>query len=655
MTSTTALLGYAQPWVAHPGETVEFKVSSNGPRTCDLTIFRIVCADIDPNGPGAEFEKQSWGEASALSVHHQVTDAGSYVTARLAPDLDPADGVDLALLIFPTLRTGTLQVLFSFGALSLHISPDGRLGAIAGDTSVILDTPIELRQWHRVHLCIDAGRLSLTAEHTRPRPDVPARQRAHASVSDFDWPDADTPLLFAAEPHDSSSRGTTRHHYNGKIEAPRLATAKGDLLAAWNFARDQGAARVYDLGPHGCTLDLHNTPMRGATGHLWNGSAEHWNLNEAHYAAIHFHDDDTTDCRWETTCSVGVPADARPGFYMARLTADGVESDISFFVSVETGKPRSKILFLVPTATYQAYANTHIKFDSANTENLYEAPMALSEDELYLNIHRELGLSLYDTHSDDSGVIFAGTRRPMLNTRPGLYTFNYVNDTHIVKGSVSEVYAWAADCCGEAGPRRCPPDHADEMEPSQIAVQVLRGDAAIAAQETLQLAVAAIDRLNVEGIPDPLSGRKVQGFVANAHGRSAGRIAAMTVRNQNDVGIQNRFEHRLQGLGVDRRKNLADGCAAAIGGDQDRHLFIRQAALAGLAATLARLAIQSARSLVALKHVSLVNFDNALEFRPILACGLQETVPPAEGRIDAKSASTGRFPYRLALGQRHAE
>ena len=89
-------------------------------------------------------------------------------------------------------------------------------------------------------------------------------------------------------------------------------------------------------------------------------------------------------------------------------------------------------------------------------------------------------------------------------------------------GSVSEVYAWAADCCGEAGPRRCPPDHADEMEPSQIAVQVLRGDAAIAAQETLQLAVAAIDRLNVEGIPDPLSGRKVQGFVANAHGRSAG-------------------------------------------------------------------------------------------------------------------------------------
>ena len=267
-----------------------------------------------------------------------------------------------------------------------------------------------------------------------------------------------------------------------------------------------------------------------------------------------------------------------------------------------------------------------------------------------------------DVSISGTGVYARQSHQKMLDWWYGGHTLN-VRVKHVkairgeteYEGSVSEVYAWAADCCGEAGPRRCPPDHADEMEPSQIAVQVLRGDAAIAAQETLQLAVAAIDRLNVEGIPDPLSGRKVQGFVANAHGRSAGRIAAMTVRNQNDVGIQNRFEHRLQGLGVDRRKNLADGCAAAIGGDQDRHLFIRQAALAGLAATLARLAIQSARSLVALKHVSLVNFDNALEFRPILACGLQETVPPAEGRIDAKSASTGRFPYRLALGQRHAE
>lgn len=97
------------------------------------------------------------------------------------------------------------------------------------------------------------------------------------------------------------------------------------------------------------------------------------------------------------------------------------------------GRPRSKVLFLASTATYQAYANTHIKFDSVNTENLYETPIALSEDERFLNEHREFGLPLYDTHCDESGVVYAGMRRPMLNARPGPYTFNYVNDKHIVK------------------------------------------------------------------------------------------------------------------------------------------------------------------------------------------------------------------------------
>jgi len=36
------------------------------------------------------------------------------------------------------------------------------------------------------------------------------------------------------------------------------------------------------------------------------------------------------------------------------------------------------------------------------------------------------------------------------------------------------------------------------MEPSQIAVQVLGGDAAPPAQEVLDLAVAAVDRLDVQ-------------------------------------------------------------------------------------------------------------------------------------------------------------
>ena len=142
------------------------------------------------------------------------------------------------------------------------------------------------------------------------------------------------------------------------------------------------------------------------------------------------------------------------------------------------------------------------------------------------------------------------------------------------KSSVSKLYAWAADRSGKAGPRRCLFGHADEMKPVQIPVQILRSDAAIATQEILQLAVATVDRLDVKGIPDPLSGRKLERLVANAHGGSAGPITAFAVGDENDIGVHRRFEDSFQRVRVDRRKNFADRRAAAVGSDQNRNLLM---------------------------------------------------------------------------------
>jgi len=434
MTSTTGLLGYAQPWVVRAGEQVAFKVSSNGPACCDLVILRVICADINPEGPGAEYDELDWGRAQALAVAHQPVSTGSCAVAVSAPEVWTATGLELRVLIFPTLRTAAPQVVFSFGNLTLYVVPEGRLVARAGEAEVGCSGQLDLRQWYDVTLRIGDGRLSLTCDRLRPLQGMADRESVGAALVGEDWPGGASLPMFAAEPDEPfSGRPMTRHHFNGKIEAPRLSDASGRVLAAWDFHTGQGSARVADSGPEGHDLVLRNTPMRGATGHLWNGSVEHWELTPEHYAAIHFHDDDCTDCEWETTWEVTVPEGARSGFHVARLTDERIESDVSFFVSARAGAPTARVLFLVPTATYLAYANTNIKFDSANTENLYEAPTVISEDELYLNLHRELGLSLYDTHGDDSGVIYAGSRRPMLNARPGLYTFNYVNDTHVVK------------------------------------------------------------------------------------------------------------------------------------------------------------------------------------------------------------------------------
>ena len=64
------------------------------------------------------------------------------------------------------------------------------------------------------------------------------------------------------------------------------------------------------------------------------------------------------------------------------------------------------------------------------------------------------------------------------------------------------------------------------MEPPEIAVEVLGGDAAEASQEALDLAVTAVDRLDVQGAADPLAGGTVDALVRDVERRCDGRIAA---------------------------------------------------------------------------------------------------------------------------------
>jgi N,N-dimethylformamidase len=123
-------------------------------------------------------------------------------------------------------------------------------------------------------------------------------------------------------------------HFNGKIEAPCLAAeaiAPADLavllgrprdfplLAAWDFAQDIETAFIPDIGPRGLHGRAVNLPARGVTGHLWAGRSLSWCEAPAHYAAIHFHEDDLSDCGWETDLAWWVPTGLPSGIYAARL------------------------------------------------------------------------------------------------------------------------------------------------------------------------------------------------------------------------------------------------------------------------------------------------------------------------------------------------
>ena len=137
--------------------------------------------------------------------------------------------------------------------------------------------------------------------------------------------------------------------------------------------------------------------------------------------------------------SLTVPAELKSGLYAARLRSGDEEDYIPFVVKPAKGKEK-KLAFLLPTASYMAYANEHMATNAGLIELLSGRLAPLDKNSLFLNEHREYGGSCYDSHSDGSGVCYSSRLRPILNMRPkhmsalggdgsSLWQFNA--DTHI--------------------------------------------------------------------------------------------------------------------------------------------------------------------------------------------------------------------------------
>src|SRR5438105_10179117 len=262
------------------------------------------------------------------------------------------------------------------------------------------------------------------------------------------------------------------HHYNGKIDRPRLARralsrlemerVRGDVIpqelvssmvGVWDFSKDIDSEKISDISPNRLHGETINMPVRGMKGHNWTGEEMCWRHKPEQYGAIHFHDDDLYDSGWEADFELTVPQGLKSGLYAAHIATGHDEDFIPFVVRPPRGTKAADLVFVVPTASYMAYANEHMMTDAPLAEHLTDQVAVMQPTDVFLHEHREYGASCYDSHSDGSGVCYTSRLRPILTMRPkyqswlggkGSSLWQMNADTHIIDWL--EEQGFACDC-----------------------------------------------------------------------------------------------------------------------------------------------------------------------------------------------------------------
>lgn len=464
------IVGYADQVSVARGGTVNFMVSLDGATTFEAQMVRLIHGDLHGAGPGfKEVAVEAVGANGTHAAFKQDTYPGSCIEVDVSAKFDDLASFTAQAMIWPTLPVLEREqaviakwdddkdcgwMLYVTGAGELAFRSK-RAGAEA--SNVVLPGELVTTVWYLASVtCDDVTKTVRLA--TRTIRGTYSSRIVYSAPGESDERAVDTkfaqglpttagiPLFIAAR--NRITLGSGRHvptaHYNGKIDRPRISgralsaeeitraveapeTVPG-VVASWAFESSLMATGVKDITRvwdssvnriHGTT---HNMPVRAMTGYNWDGTEYCYRHAVDQYGAIHFHDDDISDCKWDATTSWTVPDGTRSGVYALHVNAiveDTLEEDyLVFFVRQTTGKRNSKILYIAPTASYLAYANDQFAADAPIVERLSGAVPHMGEMDLARHQHREFGMSCYDVHSDGSGVCYSTWLRPILTVRP---------------------------------------------------------------------------------------------------------------------------------------------------------------------------------------------------------------------------------------------
>ncbi len=447
------ILGYSDRLAVRAGETIGFHVAArDGEIDFEADVVRLGSAVDRTFGPGIEERPLSDSPTFRGRARPERIDRGSRAIVPAHSALADLSSFTAQVEIWPTTPGTREQALLGTydaavrAGFALYLAADGSAGVRLGDgrgTSFEHSTgvPLRAREWARISAVWDAPSATLRILQTPFAAGAGARAISHGVdervvLRPVEHGSLACPLVFAAWRSGEDARGPIHAaHYDGKLEAPRLAReALGDdeleaiaspvpppailsrLVGAWDLGSEPASRRLFDLSPNKLHATLENLPLRAVTGRRWDARVHDFREAPADYAAVHFHADDLYDAGWPQAFELDVPRDWRSGLYAVRIRVGGTTVDhLPFFVTPPRGETRAPLAWLAPTATYLAYANLL-------PPHTYAAVLAGRGGEFdaeLLAAESEFGGGCYHSHADGSGIHHSSCLRPLLSFRPG--------------------------------------------------------------------------------------------------------------------------------------------------------------------------------------------------------------------------------------------
>jgi len=460
------LFGYTDKLSVRPGDVVQFHVNADGAYLAKAQLVRLIHGDQHRSGPGFVEEEIDCAVNGGWEVEKQHTQVGSFLEVADPFGKLALDGsLTLFAFVHPSRpQAGHRQSIMGRwdedknSGYCLSIDDSGRLEfRIAGNSKIdglVAEMPLQEQMWYFVAVTLDAtsGRATLYQEGVGNRYNsllskvASPRGAAHVSkvfrIRQKHLPE--TPFLMAGARDWHEERGHfVSHLFSGKIDRPGVfdrpltekelvaikdggVPSRQGLVAYWDTTdgyTDNGIGDdVTDVGPSRLMARGYNRPVRAQTGWNWNGINDCFRLAPNEYGGVEFHSDALIDCQWKVTKSLKLPETLRSGVYAMRLRAgDGKgkglgEEYLVFFVRPKA--PTARIAFLVPTASYLAYANERLSFDEPIIQPVTGMTPILSEIDVEMYQTEEFGLSTCDRWADGQGVCYSSYHRPILNMRP---------------------------------------------------------------------------------------------------------------------------------------------------------------------------------------------------------------------------------------------